>query len=343
MAATVIGARRRIHLASAPEAIEADLKRLWAEAARETPIARAQMANLVVFCEHRRGERIDFEPPLTVVPLDEVVRRHPSRVVILHHSPRATGAAAPIAAAVSVVMFGAAHARYGVEEIAVRSTCAEASLPSIVRNLTRGDVPTSIWWTEDLSRTPPVDALLAMGRQLVYDSRAWRDVRQGVRALTPLVERGDAVDLADVNWRRLGAMRQALVHAAKSGAPGRFAIEDVRVVHRPGEGALAWLLAGWLASRLTGPAKGSFPVRVEEQRRGDEVLAVVIGEGDGAITAAMTPQRVVVTIARGAPPFHLAVRHESDADAVVAELTSLSADVCLSASLAALSRHFGSP
>jgi hypothetical protein len=54
----------------------------------------------------------------------------------------------------------------------------------------------------------------------------------------------------------------------------------------------------------------------------------------------MSPQRVVVTIAGAAPPFHLAVRRESEADAVAAELTSLGADVSLFDTLVTLSRHF---
>ena len=277
MAASVSSALARMHRSSAPDAIDADLESLWGEAAAPGAVARALMANLVVFCEHRRGERVDFEAPLTSVPLDEVVRRHPSRALILHHSPSDTTAAGtPVAAAVTIVTFGSGGARYGVEEIAVRSACPEASLPSIVRNLTRGDVPTSIWWTEDLSRTPPLGALMDMGRQLLYDSRTWRDVRQGIRALAPLVRDPGVVDLADLNWRRLTAIRHALVHAAKSIAAGRFTAADVRVLHRPGEGALAWLIAGWLASRLPPPLEpastADFPVRVEERRHGDEIL-----------------------------------------------------------------------
>jgi glucose-6-phosphate dehydrogenase assembly protein OpcA len=340
MAASVTDTLTRTHRLSAPDAVDADLTRLWTEAARTTPVARARMANLVVFCEHRRGERVDFEAPLTAVPLDEVVRRHPSRVVILHHTPSGTDPGAPIAAAVSVVVFGAAGARYGVEEIAVRSACAEASLPSIVRNLTRGDVPTSIWWTEDLSRTPPVVALVAMGRQLVYDSRAWRDVKQGIKTLAPFAEGSRAIHLADLNWRRLSAIRLALVHAARSAGAGRFAIDDVRIAHRPGEGALAWLLAGWLASRLPGPATGRVPIQVDEHRRGDEILDAAIGHGPGSITATMSRQRVVCAISGGAPPFHLPVRQESDAESVVAVLTALTADGCLRDAVATLARHF---
>jgi hypothetical protein len=49
---------------------------------------------------------------------------------------------------------------------------------------------------------------------------------------------------------------------------------------------------------------------------------------------------VVVATAGGAPPFHLAVRRESDADAIAAELTSLAADSALIDALTTLSRHF---
>src|SRR5438067_7477007 len=55
---------------------------------------------------------------------------------------------------------------------------------------------------------------------------------------------------ADVNWRRLAPVRQALVHAAESMQADDLRHADVRIAHRPGETALAWLLGGWLAARL---------------------------------------------------------------------------------------------
>jgi glucose-6-phosphate dehydrogenase assembly protein OpcA len=339
---------------STPATIEDDLKALWLDIAREAPVARALMANLVVFCECRPASRvndvnrpddpddshnIDFDAAIAAVPIAEVVRRHPSRVIVLHHSSRAA-AGEPIAAAVSVVTFGPDQARYGFEQIAVRSACADASLPSLVRNLTRGDVPTSIWWTEDLSRTPPVAAIVAMGRQLIYDSRDWNDVGRGVLALSPYIQRHRPADLADLNWRRLTALRQGLVHAAHSlRTDPKMGIGDVRVAHQPGEGAVAWLLAGWLASRLAGASAGRIPVRVEEHG-GEETLTVSVGEADNGLIASMNAQRVIVTTAGGAPPLQLAVHHESEADAVVAELRTLSRDPCLHDALAALVRHF---
>jgi glucose-6-phosphate dehydrogenase assembly protein OpcA len=325
---------------STPATIEDDLKALWQDVARERPVARASMANLIVFCECRPGDQIDFEAEIGAIPIADVVRHHPSRVIVLHHSSSG-GAGAPIAAAVSVVTFGTAGACYGFEQIAVRAACAETSLPSIVRSLMRGDVPTSIWWTDDLSRTPPAGPIVSMGRQLVYDSRGWRDVRRGVLALSPFIGRQGPPDIVDLNWRRLTALRQVIVHAGRTiRTDEKAGAVDVRVAHRPGEAAVAWLLAGWLASRLTRASTGPLPVRVEESRDAEEMLTLSVGDARSALTASMNARRIVVTPPGGAPPFHLAVRRESEADEVVAELRTLSRDVCLHDALTALARHF---
>jgi glucose-6-phosphate dehydrogenase assembly protein OpcA len=338
-AAVTVGHTTRL---STPATIEDDLKALWRDVARQTPVTRASMANLVVFCACGRSDDVDFDAWIDAVPIADVVRHHPSRVIVLHHSTGA-GAGAPIAAAVSVVTFGTGESCYGFEQIAVRSACADASMPSIVRSLMRGDVPTSIWWTEDVSRTAPTGAIVVMGRQLVYDSRGWGDVRRGVLALSPFVT-GHGPDLADLNWRRLTALRQALVHASGTMAPDHDAragdVGDVHVAHGPGEEAVAWLLAGWLASRLTGATAGRIPVRVEERLQGDEILAVTFGKAPYALSASMNAQRVTLTTGRGAPPFDVAVRQESEAEAVVAELRTLSRDPCLHDALTALARHF---
>src|SRR5579872_6758709 len=155
---------------SEPRRIEADLAAVWLELGRESPVSRALLANLIVVCHRPREASVDLAGPCDI-PVEEVARRHPSRVIVLYHDPDETRRCPPVEAGVSVLTFGTAAMRFGVEQIAVRSACAEVSLPSIVRRLTRGGVPTSVWWTDDLSRTRPIEALVAMGRQLVYDSR----------------------------------------------------------------------------------------------------------------------------------------------------------------------------
>src|SRR5207244_6741898 len=142
--------------------IEPHLAELWRELGRQRPVARAVMSNLVVVRERSRGgaRPTNVEELVDEIPLNEVVAQHPSRVVLIQHDRAPQTASAPSAISVGVVTYGPPHARYGVEEIVVQSACAEQSLPSIIRRLLRGDVPTSVWWTDDLSRTPPLDAIV---------------------------------------------------------------------------------------------------------------------------------------------------------------------------------------
>src|SRR6185295_5295199 len=243
--ATTVG--NRASRASEAGSIDADLAAVWREIARDGPVSRAIMSNLVVFCRRIAGKDVDLALPPEGVPIEDVARSHPARVILLYHDPDVPGDAAsgaPIAAHVGVLTFGPPDARYGVERIVILSACGEAALPSLVRRLMLGELPTSVWWTEDLSDTRPLAPLVTMGRQLLYDSRRWRDVRRGVLALAPLLEDPLGPDLADLNWRRLLPVRQALAHAVgSSGTSTRQSLTSVHVRHRRGEDALAWLLA----------------------------------------------------------------------------------------------------
>lgn len=327
-----------------PAAIEDELASLWRDAGRDGHVSRALMANLVVFRGCVAAEARELAAAIEGVPLEEVVSQHPSRLIVLHHAGH-DDLRRPVEAGVGVLMFGVPPLRLGVDAIAVRSACAERSLPSIVRRLALGDVPTSIWWTDDLSATVPVESLLGMGRQLVFDSRTWRDVRNGFLTLGTLAARPDAPDLADVNWRRLLAIRQALAHAAAAlDVDARGTSLRLRIRHRPGETALSWLLAGWFCSRLGRDAVAAWPVDLEEARNGDELLAVDVSGGDPTrpVTAVMNNQRVVVRGASLSAPFTVAVPRETDADAVAAELRTLSVDACLRDALAAVATHLTS-
>src|SRR5581483_8231477 len=142
-------------------------------------------------------------------------------------------------------------------------------------------------------------------------------------------------ELADVNWRRLTSMRYAIVHAADTMLARAATIRAARIQHRAGEGALAWLLAGWLGSRLRWPAN-AFPVEVEEIADGENILIATLDD----VTATMDANRILVQSTSGSRPFTVAARQESDSDAVVAELSTLRPDRCLHDALAALAAAF---
>ena len=326
---------------STPEAIDADLAALWRDVGRsDTQVARAVMSNLIVFRRPTSAASDEIAAMLGDAPVEEVAARHPSRVIVLEHC-HGDAPLAPSAAAVGIATFGPPTARYGVELILVRSACPEPSLLSILRRFVRGDIPTSIWWTGDVSAAAPSDALLTVGRQLVYDSRRWRDVPCGIAAIAPLV-RHHRVDLADLNWRRLAPLRRALAHACGPLKADAWRDVDVRVAHAEGEAALAWLCYGWLrAERL----RCSDPVAAKEagvanegtSRVADNEPRLTVTIGD--LKAELSPRSVDI-VSADAPPLGLAVARETEADAVAAELRSLAPDRTLVAALEALVDRF---
>jgi glucose-6-phosphate dehydrogenase assembly protein OpcA len=336
MASPVDAGVERIWRESTPEAIEADLAALWRELADVgTPIARAVMSNLIVFRDPMTAPG-SLDAVTADLPLDEVGARHPSRLIVIEYKRGEETPSGPFAAGVAIVTFGPPHARYGIEQIVVRSACAEASLPSIVRRFIRGDLPTTVWWTEDLSQVPPLDAFIELGRQLIYDSRAWHDVRRGFAVLGPLVA-GRRIDLADLNWRRLTPVRQALEHASGPGGPAPTPDATARIAHRRGEAALAWLAAGWLMADRR-QAVGAPPV-VEESDLGDATLSVTVRSGSGETTATLSDRSVAI-VKGSAPPLLVGIPIESDADSIASELRTLAHDACLHDTIAALVRTF---
>src|SRR4051794_26160174 len=114
----------RVHRTSAPDTIDEDLKALWAEVGRDTPVARALMTNLVVFCR-READHQPADDPQELTLIRDVVRRHPSRVIVLHHTGGDVSDGAPISAAVAVVTFGQDPMRYGVEQISMNLSSQE--------------------------------------------------------------------------------------------------------------------------------------------------------------------------------------------------------------------------
>jgi glucose-6-phosphate dehydrogenase assembly protein OpcA len=308
----------RLARSTTAEAIEPDLAALWRDVAHQGQVARAVMSNLVAF----RARREEHAARSDTALLEEVAARHPCRLIVLDHQPHLSSTRAPFTLTVGIVTFGTEAARYAIEQIDVQSTCAEACLPSIVRQLVRGDVPTSVWWMDDVSELAPLDEIVQIGRQFVYDSRRWRDVRRGISAAAGLLGSRSNLDLADLNWRRLAPLRQALVHGCTPASVEAIGRGPVRITHRPGDSALAWLSVGWLASRLEWPRETV--LHVEEASRDTAVLTI---EAAGT-TATLDSHHVTVRV-EGMAPLSVTVPREETADIVAEELRDLSHDVCL--------------
>jgi glucose-6-phosphate dehydrogenase assembly protein OpcA len=306
---------------SSPEDLESDLAALWREAAQTHPIARALMCNLVV-----------VSPEGVFSGIDDLARRHPARTILLTYVPGSCEVAGPESVRIGLLTFGDASTRYGVELIAMSIACADQSIPSIVRAVARGDVPTTVWWNGDLSQPAPPEALTTMGRQLVYSSARWRNVEEGLETAASVLRRAHPPDLADLNWRRIAPLRRALVHALSLEPPHALGGAAIRVTCQPGEMAAASLLSGWLAGPLGKRARDVHFAETDDEN----FLAVVIDAGQWSVSAALSQHRALVTSSRR-PPFVVAVPSESEAEAVASELRTLGHDAGLRRAIRALS------
>jgi Glucose-6-phosphate dehydrogenase subunit C-terminal domain len=218
-----------------------------------------------------------------------------------------------------------------------------------------GDVPTSVWWSEDLSGTQLLAPLVTMGRQFLYDSRRWRDVRAAVLTLAPLLTDPFGPDLADINWRRLLPVRLALVHTMRSREPSTGQpLTSVQIRYRRSEAALAWLLAGWLQSAWSPPSGGPIPsggaIRLTPDPTHDEITVdedsalvddVLTASFDDGLHVRLDSHRVRIDDPLGPAPFAVAAPNETVAEAVAAELRMLTQDASLHNALRALVARFG--
>ena len=222
----------------------------------EAPVQRAQMSNLVIYCDQAA----------TAVALSKIVPAvvilHPARVLQL--VGEADGQTSDIEAEISVwCQRHRGGPKACSEQVTLRARGpAVERLPFAVRGLLIGDLPTNIWWQ---AVTPPplagpfLHELAENAEQVVYDSIGWREPARAVVATADWLEQferganhGSWRVASDLNWRRLKYWRRLTAQALDPmTAPGALdSITEVRIEHGPHAVIQAWLLASWLATRL---------------------------------------------------------------------------------------------
>jgi glucose-6-phosphate dehydrogenase assembly protein OpcA len=324
------------HLAD-PDAFETELSVLWREAARDGSVSRALMSNLIVIVEFpdSNGDITDLGPS---TPFVDVVCRHPARVILLGYTPGRCELRAPKNAQVTVLTFGPRSARYGVEMIAVRAACADASIPSILRGLTVGDVPTAVWWASDFSRvdsSDPVEAITSMCRRFIFDSSRWSNVGGGARALVSTMNQRRPPQVADVNWNRLTTLRRAIVHALSAETSrGELDSGVIAIRYKPAYRAQAWLMFGWLQSRINS-ARVVVPTEARELATN---LEVQLKSGQSQVVAAQDAAAVTLTITNR-PALQMPLPHWSDGEIIASELAGMSHHRALRDSLRTIAGH----
>lgn len=232
------------------------------EGAAETPIRRACMSNLLIYCDSADQVAEVAEQ----VP--EIAATHPARVLLLAAEPgKDADAQCPPTGVEATVLVrrlqsGRNHRSFSEQVTLHASGGAVGKLPFAVRALLIGDLPINLWWR---SQQPPPHAgpllyeLADNAQQIIYDSRGWLEPARAVAGTASWLEqfeqslRGGRWRVAsDLNWRRLKYWRRAVSQALDaSAAPGAInTATDLLVEHGPHAVVQAWELVSWLTSLL---------------------------------------------------------------------------------------------
>jgi hypothetical protein len=215
--------------------VDTALARLRANAAAEAPSMRTSVMTHIAWVPYGWREQAR-------AALAGMAELHPSRTILLFPEPNADDNR--IDARAEVERWEVPDTDRGlvteVVELTLRGSRAQAPA-SIVEPLLISDLPVFLRWRGE----PPwgaseLEQLVDVVDRLIVDSTEWNDVPDSYRRLAELFPRCAASDIA---WARTSRWRSHLATLW----PG---IGDVRTVGIRATTAQAWLLCGWLRSRL---------------------------------------------------------------------------------------------
>lgn len=175
-----------------------------------------------------------------------LAERHPSRSILLFPEPQAPDGLDAKTVVLAFPLPGSQR-HVAAEVIELRLRGKKAEVPgSLVAPLLVSDLPVFVRWRgRPPFGAPELEQLVELADRLVVDSVEWPDLPAAYRELVDLFDRVAASDIA---WRRTLAWRRGLAGAW----PRVGEIRELRVV---GPAAEAFLLAGWLRSRLNRPVE----------------------------------------------------------------------------------------
>ncbi|MBV8259233.1 MAG: glucose-6-phosphate dehydrogenase assembly protein OpcA [Actinobacteria bacterium] len=215
--------------------VDKALARMRSEAAADSPSMRTSVMT-----------HIAWVPPAWITPaksaLEGMLERHPSRTILLVPEPDAGDSR--IDATASVERYEVPGADRGVVteviELELRGSRAKAPA-SVVAPLLISDLPVFLRWRgEPTWGAQELDQLVGIVDRLIVDSTEWDDVPYPYRHLAALFPRAACSDIA---WARTSRWRSLLASLWPD-------VADVGTIRVHGTAAQAWLLLGWLRSRL---------------------------------------------------------------------------------------------
>jgi hypothetical protein len=215
--------------------VDTALARLRARAAEETASMRTSVMTHIAWVPYGWREQAR-------AVLAGMAELHPSRTILLFPEPGADDNR--IDARAEVERWEVPDTDRGlvteVVELTLRGSRAQAP-SSIVEPLLISDLPVFLRWRGEPPWTAgELEQLIDLTDRLIVDSTEWDDVPSAYPQLAGLFSRCAASDIA---WARTSRWRSHLATLWPQ-------IGEVQTVRVRGTAAQAWLLCGWLRSRL---------------------------------------------------------------------------------------------
>lgn len=240
-----------------PARVERELAALWREAAEARaqeglarPHNRVLLHTLLVYA----GEPAAAEQARAAAAA--LSPRQPARTIILEALPGAspTGLTANVALQHAPPRNADSPICGELVTLTARGAEAVKLLPGAVLPLLLTNLPSFLWWTAGSPFGHPALAALAPALdRLIVDSLTFAAPREEWAALDHAVsDLSFAPTVSDLAWARLAPWRYhtAQIFDDPATLPALQQLRTVTIRHQPGSPVLAWLYAGWLASRL---------------------------------------------------------------------------------------------
>lgn len=254
--------------------IEKELMALWSQKSdpqkeQESPLLRACVLNLTVFAPGERSEDV-----VTAIMADISIQ-HPSRIIVMLANQAAKENALSAWVTALCHLSGGGRQQVCCEEIMLRALGTEVSqLPSLVRSLQLPGLPAVLWWRGNLELDHPLlNELLETSDRIIVDSSTFANPEAGFAQLNQLVQRErEWTAISDFDWARLTPWRFAIAgffdvpeYRTYLDKIERVEIECERTTDLESLPGQAFLIAGWLASRLKWRLK-SKPTKAGQDR-----------------------------------------------------------------------------
>ena len=237
-----------------PSAIERELSALWMaegevrkQSAEGKTLTRTVLLNLVIFApDQAAADR-------ALAQVVALTGRQPSRSILMVADERASDAG--LDAWVSLFCttpLGGGERVCGEQIVMEAKGPAILDLPGTVLPLLLTNVPTFLWWLVGNPFAHPIyENLVRAVDRVILDSLTFTQPQTDFADAARHAADGPAI-VTDLGWARLAPWRSliAQVFDPRGMRPYLNDLERVRLTTYTGSPALAWLFAGWLASRL---------------------------------------------------------------------------------------------